>query len=312
MTDSGPNGSDRTTRKRKSGPWNQQKQPPDSSGSGYHHPKRRRGETPHSWSERCATAHEKRLAVWTRFFGEGGADHTEDLEQCIEFHDHPVPPPQWCGHGALLTRYPRSGGADRHLCLTCNPPSGPEYVIFDTECTGTSRSDVVIQIGAVLCDAKGLELAAYEELWRTNRPSNPFALKVHNIPDAKVRSSPVVPRDGLVRFFHLLKRVQTSGGTVVAHNANFDLRMVRQTLQLLAENSPGERVPFPLEEGPLVFCTARALRKRSEAERGPNCKNASVYNFLGGPPLIGRLHTALTDARATSFVFFTGKKKSWW
>jgi DNA polymerase III epsilon subunit-like protein len=173
-------------------------------------------------------------------------------------------------------------------------------LVFDTETTGLGPLDVVIQLGYCLL-FNGLVVDEYEKIWQSDTPSNPFALKVHKIPNREVLNSPYYPRVELDAFIDLVQRVQAVGGVVVAHNAQFDVRMLDRT---------AKRNGLSQFSVPNVFCTATHLKRVPVMERGPTCKNGDVYKFLGGPPL--RLHRALNDAKATAFVYEEGLSRKWW
>jgi DNA polymerase III epsilon subunit-like protein len=174
-------------------------------------------------------------------------------------------------------------------------------LVFDTETTGISKQDQIIQMGYQLFTHEGEVLRTYEKIWQGHRSSNPFALLVHQIPDKVVKTSPNDSTRELKLFADLTREVQNTGGTVVAHNAKFDTRMVKQTADLLG---------LDIDIGP-VFCTMKSLKKRTKEERGQNCKNEDVYIFLGGKSL-GKMHTALVDTKATAHIYFYGKKADWW
>jgi DNA polymerase III epsilon subunit-like protein len=178
-------------------------------------------------------------------------------------------------------------------------PGKVRVIVLDTETTGSAREDQIIQMGYVAYDDASKELFRYEKVWRGTRPSNPFALRVHGIADHVVRAS---PHDTAVELRELLGLLD--GCVLVAHNAAFDTRMLRQTAQY-------HGIPYD-ESRWTVFCTMKGLKKRSVAERGPTCVNGDVYAFLGGPSLEGKLHTALVDARVTAHNYFAGKRKVWW
>jgi DNA polymerase III epsilon subunit-like protein len=173
-------------------------------------------------------------------------------------------------------------------------------LVFDTETTGLGPLDAVIQLGyCVLVD--GVVVEEYERIWQGDTPSNPFALKVHQIPNRAVLRSPFGARAELEAFADLAKRVHAVGGVLVAHNAQFDVRMLDRTAKRTGLTT--------FDIGP-VFCTATHLKHIPALDRGPNCKNEQVYKHLGGPPLV--LHQALNDARATAYIYEEGRKRKWW
>lgn len=178
----------------------------------------------------------------------------------------------------------------------------PTYVVFDTETTGTSKEDLVIQMGYVVYDADGVQMDRHERVWQCDRRSSDFARKMHEISITTTRNSIYSSKTELEAFRNLVETIQKNNGMIVAHNAVFDTRMLSQTAA--ANNLDWESFP--------CFCTMKSLKGRTVEERGSNCKNEAVYLHLGGPPISGKMHTALNDATATAFIFFTGKERKWW
>jgi DNA polymerase III epsilon subunit-like protein len=146
----------------------------------------------------------------------------------------------------------------------------------------------------------GLWLDESEEVWHTDVPCHPMAQKVHRISNPQVADGQD-PRTKLMEFLNLAQRVKSAGGVLVAHNAQFDVRLLQQTALNVG-------IPFDLGS---VFCTANALKNIPQAKRGPNCKNADVYSFLGGEPLTN-MHQALNDSKATAYIYTRGLALGWW
>lgn len=176
-------------------------------------------------------------------------------------------------------------------------------VVFDTETSGLSRTDVVIQLGYVGFDSLGAAVVSYERVWRSEVVPGKHAVAVHGISTQDIRASPYPAGAELGAFLGLLSRLAENGGCLVAHNADFDLRMLRQTMQR-------EGLHFDFRKLRIV-CTLQGVRGRSVQERGSSCKNEAVCRFLGGTP-DAVLHRALADARATAYVYFTGVARGWW
>lgn len=172
------------------------------------------------------------------------------------------------------------------------------YMCFDTETTGTSKNDQVIQLGYIICDKNRNIIHTYEKILFSEQKSNPFALAVHYIDDDIVSTSKNNPTSEIQKFFNIVQIIQKNNGVVIAHNANFDIRLLKQTTQLDIDSNT-------------IFCTMKAIKNVSTSLRGQNCKNSDVYKFLGGKDL-GIMHNALNDARATLFIYYFGLDKNWW
>jgi DNA polymerase III epsilon subunit-like protein len=229
------------------------------------------------WTDECADAEDLRTQA-LHLFRTGGLDRAQRIEVARTL----------LAHADLF--------AHEIAQLDLRP-----VLVFDTETTGLSASDVVIQLGFVYMLSDGTVLEEYERILRSTIPSNPFALKVHRLKDQVVRDSPHDPHTELAAFLSLAHLVVKAGGRLVAHNAKFDVRLLQQTADAVGV----ER----FELGP-VFCTATKLKRVPTAERGATCKNSDVYHFLGGAAM--DMHHALNDAKATAFVYQHGLRSGWW
>lgn len=195
------------------------------------------------------------------------------------------------------------------LCLSYLCPKEPMDVrlpqnailVFDTETTGLSKNDEVIQLGYVIYRQDGSIHTTHERIWQTNTPSNHFAQRVHGISDKHVRESKYQAQSEFQLFKKLVYAVHQAKGKVVAHNAEFDRRLLHQTAKLFGETF----------EPDFLTCTENLCRRRVVEDRGEKTKNEAVYKFLGGPDL-GTMHTALVDCKATAFIYFHGRKLNWW
>lgn len=133
-------------------------------------------------------------------------------------------------------------------------------LIVDTETTGLTKDDVVIEIAAVVYD---LELRSTASSWavtlRTERPNG--AISVNGIPDGIGR----VSREAAMAH---LQRLAEACDVIVAHNAEFD----REQLPEIAEHTwvcslqdtawpvrPGKLVEMALAMGLGVDSAHRAL-----------------------------------------------------
>lgn len=102
-------------------------------------------------------------------------------------------------------------------CNRLHDTSKPLF--FDTETTGCGRNDQIIEIA--FCDSD--RHVIIDTLIYTDRPSGPGALKVHGIYPHELIGKPTFI-DIQPAIVQLLK-----GRTLYAYNANFDIRMMRQS-----------------------------------------------------------------------------------
>jgi len=272
------------------------------------HPKRRRGDPMWAWVDECVHADECRYTFIreqmknTMF----SPDEMESIQLCVSYHEH-------CNYTNVqaslefLSLVGPEFQSRRDNCYACCESSvinQGAVVVADTETTGLSKEDDVIQLGFVVYDEHGKELYVYERIWQTDRKSHSRAYGVHGIPDDVVKSSPYTPSVESLHFCDVLTRIRANDGVFVAHNAKFDMRMIQQTMSRTGSKGA--------VQWPRVFCTLLAVKQLDEKARGKDCKNEQVYTFWGGPLIHGRAHTALVDLRMTAFIYKTGCDAGRW
>ena len=171
------------------------------------------------------------------------------------------------------------------------------FSVLDTETSGLSRRDVVIQCALAVYEADGTLCERYNEYWQLPEGLriDPRAAAVHGITAATLDAQGR-PGGGEVRTLQSrLHDLRTRGVPIVAHNAAFDVRMLRQTAE-----AHGADWDLAAED---VFCVMRAAKPILQL---PACNgrpkaptNVECYSFLhGGPPdpALGPLHDAMTCA----------------
>ncbi len=256
-----------------------------------HHPKRKYNVPIWEWTNECAEAHEKRTKCIREYMNRKTfEDHMlENIKLCISYGEHT------CQPDILPTQ--------EFVLLTQRLVSARlKYIVFDTETTGTSKEDVIIQLGYIAYDEYFHEIFTYEKILKSDSTSNKMALRIHGISDHKVATSPYTLHEELQTFLLVLQTLKKNKGTLVAHNASFDTRMLKQSVNYCR---------LSWNDDVKAFCTMLALKKRSESERGVNCKNEQVYQYLGGTKL-GNMHSALVDATATAYIYRCGVDRNWW
>lgn len=98
------------------------------------------------------------------------------------------------------------------------------FVLFDTETTGASTEDRVIQFGAMILDNSG-KLEVYDELCSCDIPIKLEAMEVHNItPDMLENKAKAVDTN----FYKRLLELNSNENYLIAHNINFDLEMIKK------------------------------------------------------------------------------------
>ena len=99
-----------------------------------------------------------------------------------------------------------------------------KYVLFDTETTGNQDEDRIIQIGAMVIDARG-EVEVYDELCSSEVPIKIEAMEVNNITPETIQGKGNFKS---TKFYNDLKVLNIEKNYLVAHNIKFDLRMLEK------------------------------------------------------------------------------------
>lgn len=172
-----------------------------------------------------------------------------------------------------------------------------EYAVLDTETSGVSRQDVVIQCAIAFYDSSGTEISHYNEYWKLppNIEINPRAQEVHNITTDMLAEKGLDPEKEIAVISNLLTTLHNHKICIVAHNASFDARLLSQTAVAC-----GVRWNF---DSCNLFCTMKAARSHigllNASGRPKMPSNSECYQFLFEcePNTVGDLHDALTYAR---------------
>jgi len=149
-----------------------------------------------------------------------------------------------------------------------------EWVILDTETTGLGTSDEIVQIAILSYDGSVL----LDTLIHPTQPIPTSATAIHGIKDIDVKNAPTFPE-----VFEQLRSI-LSGKTIVIYNAQYDLRLLNQTIAKY--NLP------PLKIDPK--CVECAMLKYSAWIGEPWEDGTYKWQRLKGGD-----HTAVGDCRAT-------------
>lgn len=158
----------------------------------------------------------------------------------------------------------------------------PNFYVLDTETTGVSPSDRIVQIGIV----DKLGKVVMDELVNPLRPIPPEVSQIHGVYDADVRDKPDMA-ELYVRLSALL-----AGAVLVVYNLEFDWRMMQQSL-----------APFGLSMPKLKESTC-AMKQYARfwgdvGQRGDyKWQKLSQAAFQQGVP-VQNAHNALGDVRMT-------------
>lgn len=169
-------------------------------------------------------------------------------------------------------------------------------VFLDTETTGTQCFSEIIEVCIV--DEKGQTL--FHSLVNPTTGIEPMASAVHGLTHADVKDAPRYPEIHEEVMCYLHNRV------VVAYNASFDFRLLKQTADCY-------ELAFPeLHTGCLMYAYAKYRQKYAELSNGQRrCKTyrleeAMKYERLNTPPS----HRAERDAQCVHRLFHAMKAQS--
>jgi DNA polymerase III alpha subunit (gram-positive type) len=99
-----------------------------------------------------------------------------------------------------------------------------KYILFDTETTGITTEDRIIQVGGMIINSK-TDIEVYDELCSTVLPIKLQAMEVHNITqDLLVGKGIFINTD----FYQKLQSFNNSSNYLLAHNISFDLAMLEK------------------------------------------------------------------------------------
>lgn len=161
-------------------------------------------------------------------------------------------------------------------------------IFIDTETTGMTAEDVVIEVGVV--DLNGETL--FETLVKPPISIPPEAVAVHGITDAMVADQP-----GWKDVWPQLMAV-LEGRLVGVYNLEFDLKMIRQTHQRYWVDWPVDEKRF--------FCVMKLYAafygQFSQGRRGFRFHKLEAAGRACGIPLPNS-HRAVDDARLTAALF---------
>ncbi|RUM61091.1 MAG: hypothetical protein DSZ03_09020 [Sulfurimonas sp.] len=97
----------------------------------------------------------------------------------------------------------------------------PQYIILDTETTGTQEQDRIIQLGFLVLDNKNVSV--YNDFCHSDTPISYGAMEVHGITPEMVEGKPACTDTPAYATLNELNREENY---LIIHNAPFDLGML--------------------------------------------------------------------------------------
>ena len=172
-----------------------------------------------------------------------------------------------------------------------------EFAVLDTETSGLSSNDCAVQMAIGFFRADGSAMGFYSKYWKlpTGCKMSPSAVRVHKI------TASALERDGVdagpeIRAVHrILQTMKRRGKRIVAHNASFDVRMLKQTA---AKTGFSEWYIDTAD----IFCTMQSAKALCglvsvKTGRAKAPSNSELYQILVGETPQGPLHDAMFDIK---------------
>jgi len=100
----------------------------------------------------------------------------------------------------------------------------PKYIYFDTETTGLTKDDEVIQIGAIITQDKQEDII-YNDLCDSKQPIHEKAQEVHGISKEDISGKSEFKNSD---FYNKLKSITGMKNYLIAHNLNFDMEKINK------------------------------------------------------------------------------------
>ena len=193
------------------------------------------------------------------------------------------------------------------------------YLFYDTETSGfisgkktfdDPTQAFAVQLGALLCDEEGNELAEVNQIIKSNgRFIDPRTIDIHGITDEISEEKGIEENIVLEEYALLLEDEPTR----VCHNAKFDEKFLAQMFQRnMGKLSDYSRSRYFLES--TIFCTMqdKGIKKWCDLKNVKGHikppKLTELYHLLFEKSFEDE-HTAMADTRATKECFFELKKR---
>ncbi len=165
-----------------------------------------------------------------------------------------------------------------------------DILYFDVETTGLDPAeDRIIEIGMVLQDAQGKELADYTTLVHPGRSIPAEVTAIHGLRDEDVRNAP-----SFAQVAPAIEKLVSRAGGLAGYNVGFDLRMLRQEF---------------LRSGMFLSISGKRILDMQKIyfHHQPRDLKAAYKFYCEGELTDG--HRAMNDVRATMAVFAAQKRR---
>jgi len=182
-------------------------------------------------------------------------------------------------------------------------------IMLDTETTGLAPSsgDRIVEIGAVVVQGREVlseEKHVFHHYINPGRDIPSAVVRIHGIDNAKVKNKPTF-RDIAQDFIDFI-----DGGTLVIHNAAFDLRFIANELRLSGMTGIGhvpviDTLALARKKHPQQSNTLDALCDRYGIERG----HRELHGALLDSTLLAQVYLGMTVSEFGRDAYFEGERK---
>jgi len=179
-------------------------------------------------------------------------------------------------------------------------------IMLDTETTGLSpnNGDRMVEIGAIeICNRDMKQCTTYHQFINPDRSIPAEVVRIHGIDDARVKDEP--------KFAEIAQDFLSfiEGGTLVIHNAPFDLGFIMNELAdcgmpNIHDMPVIDTLLMAKQQFPRQRNNLNALCDRFEIERG----HRELHGALLDSELLGEVYLAMTGGRQFSLGMDTGVK----
>ena len=189
-------------------------------------------------------------------------------------------------------------------------PTNTKFACFDTETTGLSEDDVVIQFAIGFYDEDGNLLKSTSNIWKLleNTPISLSAYNVHKIGRERINKEGIDPKEQLILFQNICIELKKRNLKIIAHNSSFDYRLLKQTALKYNINFILQKEDF--------FCTMthskNILKLKNKNGRIKNPSNRELYKYFMNEEPTEKLHDALEDIKVTAKSYSVGLKQHFW
>ena len=156
-----------------------------------------------------------------------------------------------------------------------------DFISFDVETTGFSRTDKVVDLAAIRFRS-GQKVDEFEALINPQIPIPSYVSKVHGITNADVSGEPSID-DVFPKFLEFI-----SDDVLVAHNAKFDIQFLNRVSECLYGDSIKKKVE----------CTLQLSKNLVEDTQNYKLETLAKHFGIKLSP-----HRAYPDALATGFLY---------